>query len=283
MPKVFSYNGQFLDATYNVDTVDGVFGLILESWGPKDRNPEYADAVCFIIQRLKEVKVPYVKIYVISRNLSKTLPNIEARAIKLYGDIDTKINVMNPSANEIRLAIGREVGELKEPQNINSKGGNRFKRILIHSPIMTDEYWHTLASTMDKLDIFEPTADHKKLNLLVDSLLKQKIEEPTGSIQPKQSNITTSVYLRDPFVKAWVLSNAVGKCEACQLPAPFHRADGTPYLEVHHLIPLSEGGSDTISNALAVCPNCHRKLHFSLDKESLKLEIESKIPRLIRA
>lgn len=282
MPKVFSYNGEFLDATYNVDTVDGVFGLIIESWGPKDRNPEYADAVCYIIQRLKEVKIPYIKVYVISRNLSKTLPNIEDRAIRPHDNIETKIYVMNSSANDIRLAIGREVGGIKEPQNINSKGGNRFKRILMHSPIMTDEYWHTLASTKDELDVFEPTADHDKLNLLVDSLLKQKIEAPAGSIQPKQSNINTTAYLRDPFVKAWVLSNAEGKCEACQLPAPFHRTDGTPYLEVHHLIPLSEGGSDTISNTLAVCPNCHRKLHFSLDKESLKLDIKSKISRLMR-
>jgi 5-methylcytosine-specific restriction protein A len=282
MPKVFSYNGEFLDATYNVGTVDGIFGLIIESWGPKDRNPEYADAVCYVIQRLKEVKIPYIKVYVISRNLSITLPNIEDRVIRLYDNIETKIYLMNSSANNIRLAIGREVGGIKEPQNIESKGGNRFKRILIHSPIMTDEYWHTLASTKDGLDVFEPTADNDKLNLLVDSLLKQKIEAPAGSIQPKQSNINTTVYLRDPFVKAWVLSNAEGKCEACQLPAPFHRTDGTPYLEVHHLIPLSEGGSDTISNTLAVCPNCHRKLHFSLDKESLKLDIKSKISRLMR-
>ncbi len=283
MPRVYSYNREFLDATYNVGTVDGVFGLIIESWGPKNRNPDYACAVRYIIQRLREANLSFIKVYVISRNLSKALPNIEDRAVKLYNNVDTDIYIRHVHADDIRLAIGREVGEMKEPHNIKSKGGNRFKRILIHSPLMTDKYWHTLASTMDKLDLFEPTADHEKFNLLVDSLLKQKIEEPIGSIHPKQSNITTTVYLRDPFVKAWVLSNAVGKCEACQLPAPFHRTDGTPYLEVHHLIPLSEGGSDTISNALAVCPNCHRKLHFSLDKESLKLEIESKIPRLIRA
>ncbi|WP_080761774.1 HNH endonuclease [Aeromonas hydrophila] len=281
MPKVFSYNGEFLDATYNVGTVDGVFGLTLESWGPKDRNPEYADAVCYIIQRLREACLPYINVYVISRKLSKALPNINDRAVKVYSNDDTDIYIHNISANQLRLAIGREVGEMKEPHNVKSKGGNRFKRILLHSPLLTDEHWHTIASTDAKLDVFKPTADHEKLNLLVDSLLKQEIEAPAGSIQPKQSNITTTVFLRDPFVKAWVLSNAEGKCEVCQLPAPFHRTDGTPYLEVHHLIPLSEGGGDTISNTLAVCPNCHRKLHFSLDKEFLKLEIKSKISRLM--
>jgi len=40
-------NGEELDSRYITDIVDGVFGFILESWGPKnkDRNPEYAKAM----------------------------------------------------------------------------------------------------------------------------------------------------------------------------------------------------------------------------------------------
>ena len=53
-------------------------------------------------------------------------------------------------------------------------------------------------------------------------------------------------------------------CEECGLPAPFVRAsDGTPYLEVHHRQPLASDGLDTVDNAVAVCPNCHRKAHFA--------------------
>jgi len=60
-----------------------------------------------------------------------------------------------------------------------------------------------------------------------------------------------------------VLSRANGICENCDKPAPFiRRRDGTPYLEVHHIIQLSKGGNDTINNAVAICPNCHRELHF---------------------
>ncbi len=29
-------------------------------------------------------------------------------------------------------------------------------------------------------------------------------------------------------------------------------------------IPLSEGGEDTVENAMAVCPNCHMELHYGL-------------------
>jgi len=42
------------------------------------------------------------------------------------------------------------------------------------------------------------------------------------------------------------------------------KKDNTPYLEVHHKIQLAEGGEDSIENAIAVCPNCHRELHFGI-------------------
>jgi 5-methylcytosine-specific restriction endonuclease McrA len=32
-------------------------------------------------------------------------------------------------------------------------------------------------------------------------------------------------------------------------------------LEIHHLIRRFDGGSNEISNLMALCPNCHSKLH----------------------
>jgi len=73
---------------------------------------------------------------------------------------------------------------------------------------------------------------------------------------------TTQIYLRNPDVVVEVLIRANGYCEECKKPAPFTRkSDGTPYLEAHHRKPLAEGGEDTIENAIAICPNCHRKAH----------------------
>ncbi len=80
---------------------------------------------------------------------------------------------------------------------------------------------------------------------------------------PEVFSVTTTVYKRNPDVIAEVLDRANGECEECGKPAPFKRAsNGSPYIEVHHRVPLSEGGKDTINNALALCPNCHRKAHF---------------------
>jgi len=76
-------------------------------------------------------------------------------------------------------------------------------------------------------------------------------------------------FRRNPDVTASVLIRAKGKCEQCGKPAPFIRtADGTPYLEIHHKIMLAEGGEDTLDNAMAVCPNCHRELHFGIPSGS---------------
>ncbi len=79
---------------------------------------------------------------------------------------------------------------------------------------------------------------------------------------PEKALVTSTVYRRNPDVVATVLIRAAGVCEECKLPAPFLRRDGEPYLEVHHVIQLALGGEDTVENAVAVCPNCHRRAHY---------------------
>src|SRR5574343_55310 len=82
---------------------------------------------------------------------------------------------------------------------------------------------------------------------------------------PKTLTVQTTVFSRNPDVVAEVLIRARGHCEQCKNAAPFLRAkDGTPYLEVHHIIQLSQGGEDSVSNAIALCPNCHSKAHFGV-------------------
>lgn len=83
---------------------------------------------------------------------------------------------------------------------------------------------------------------------------------------PKKSKAVIRVvrqYERNPDVVAQTLIRANGNCERCEAPAPFkRRSNGTPYLEVHHIVQLAHGGDDTVENAQALCPNCHRNRHF---------------------
>lgn len=114
------------------------------------------------------------------------------------------------------------------------------------------------------------------------SLKNKKLPEPEGNIKPAMTLNQVAQYQRDPKVKAWVLDLAKGVCECCGQNAPFEAADGNPFLEVHHVCPLTEGGSDTVSNAVAICPNCHRALHYGLKAKELVEELFGKVTRLVR-
>ncbi|CAE6946422.1 hypothetical protein R69608_05547 [Paraburkholderia nemoris] len=85
-----------------------------------------------------------------------------------------------------------------------------------------------------------------------------------ASRHPKRILVTTWSFQRNADVVAEVLYRAKGICEGCGTPAPFlRRTDGSPYLEVHHHVQLAHGGEDTVDNAVALCPNCHRAMHFA--------------------
>jgi hypothetical protein len=91
--------------------------------------------------------------------------------------------------------------------------------------------------------------------------LKRLLDAPA---KPQQLNVVATIFRRNPDVVAEALYRAAGNCECCAEPAPFLRAsDKSPYLEVHHRVPLSRNGDDTLENAIAVCPNCHREQHYA--------------------
>ena len=111
---------------------------------------------------------------------------------------------------------------------------------------------------------------------------KANFPKPNGIRQPEKTHAQVTTFSRDPKVKAWVLKEASGKCECCGHDAPFTTPDGEPFLEVHHLRRLADGGSDRITNAVALCPNCHRELHYGVNKSSLVASMYCRLSRLVR-
>lgn len=81
--------------------------------------------------------------------------------------------------------------------------------------------------------------------------------------KPRKVFALSCVFVRNAHFVAAVLEKANGICEGCSKPAPFiSKATGQPFLEVHHKVTLADGGEDTVENAEALCPNCHRRKHF---------------------
>jgi 5-methylcytosine-specific restriction protein A len=83
--------------------------------------------------------------------------------------------------------------------------------------------------------------------------------------------VASKDYDRNPYVAEYVKRRANGICELCHIPAPFMNKHKEPYLEEHHIVWLSKAGSDTIDNTVALCPNCHRRMHVLDHAEDRKL------------
>jgi len=114
----------------------------------------------------------------------------------------------------------------------------------------------------------------------VNEAKKKQADKPAGNAKPSSTTASVTQFVRDPKVVAWVLNAANGVCECCEKPAPFVKEDGTPYLEVHHIQRLADGGADTVENAVAICPNCHMQLHYGEDKKMLAQALRKRVPRL---
>lgn len=102
---------------------------------------------------------------------------------------------------------------------------------------------------------------------------------PQGKAKPERKTFNGKVYVSDPAIVAFVELAADGLCEKCGLEAPFLRSDGSPFLEVHHIQSLADGGPDTVWNAAGLCPNCHRECHYGQNIAKLQNELTAKILR----
>lgn len=92
--------------------------------------------------------------------------------------------------------------------------------------------------------------------------------------RPSRRPTTSATYERDPYVAELAKRRARGICQLCLEAAPFKSKKGEPYLETHHIVWLARGGEDSIANTVALCPNCHRRVHeleASADVKALKI------------
>jgi 5-methylcytosine-specific restriction enzyme A len=122
-----------------------------------------------------------------------------------------------------------------------------------------------------ELTLFSADFDAETENALLLSSQQRQDRAREYSRKPNSVLVLTSAFVRNPFVKAEVLIRSKGICEMCKRDGPFKKKkDGELYLEVHHKIPLAEGGDDTIENAMALCPGCHREAHLGENWEKFR-------------
>lgn len=138
--KVISEDNKELNATVSITTLDGVFGLVLESRGgakgkSNERNSDYTIALDAILSRLQICNVEYIEVTLVS---SKSINTWSARERVLIIDGETQIDIRNYDILTLRRKISHALQSFKS--NINTKGGNGTKRILINTSLNSSEW-----------------------------------------------------------------------------------------------------------------------------------------------
>ena len=102
---------------------------------------------------------------------------------------------------------------------------------------------------------------------------KLALEACSAAAGSAGSAAVRTLYQRSQLVRDYVLMRADGLCERCGSPASFLGVDGQPYLEVHHTTRLSDGGLDHPRYVAAVCPTCHRRVHYGQDGKDINQKL----------
>lgn len=109
----------------------------------------------------------------------------------------------------------------------------------------------------------------KTLGELLDAYHQQN-RASEGRGKPGARLTSTVVLQRDSLVIAIARKRAGNLCEVPECCHPvFFGKDGTPYSEVHHIVPLAQGGLDKIENVVCLCPSHHREVHLGQQSKEL--------------
>lgn len=140
------------------------------------------------------------------------------------------------------------------------------------------EFLDSVTKYIDSVDALEKSGEGLIIGGLEDALDDFDLD-PLGNEKPGRKEFAGTLIVRDNRVRMNVIKRAQGKCEFCGALG-FKKADGTHFVEAHHIINLGQLGPDTLDNVIALCPNHHREAHFGADSEQLEAEFKIKLAKI---
>lgn len=150
------------------------------------------------------------------------------------------------------------------------RSNDRLERALQTLPTLTSGQW-TPASESTLEDILSAAGSSlKDLSTPIDKHIK-----PSKMAAPP--NIISAAPVVRDRISRYIERGRAGdivkaanefRCQICQSlgleSKGFLKADGTYYVEAHHVVPVSSLAADVLGpdNVISVCPNHHRQLHY---------------------
>lgn len=168
------------------------------------------------------------------------------------------------------------VGEYIYVDHYTATGQDRngHNRKIIVFKLFRERDWSVLQAAVGELDTSAAAADLSAARALA-------LEAASATqLLTAPAKGSRNLYLRSRAVRDYVLLRSKGTCELCLKLAPFNKLDGTPYLEPHHTTRLSDGGPDHPSHVGALCPACHREIHFGENGASKNAQLQERLKEI---
>ena len=171
---------------------------------------------------------------------------------------------------------------------------------IIHSRERKHPIFSKKSSSKNKdVSVIVPSKPTEEVGDLIDAILdmedeqdvkeasvydsKEDIEKSNNRAPVLKSGLESNKrYATDPRLAKTAIKNAGYVCELSGLignnHTTFNSTHGTKYLEAHHLVPMkaqkdfiSSGiNLDRLENIVALCPNCHKAVHYGTKAEKIK-------------
>lgn len=172
------------------------------------------------------------------------------------------------------------LGEFACASQSDGRGVDRngkMRRVLVFHLIPVSQTLRYELEDRDDLDEDDSTATQGKPDLTGLREAAVAACQPGGPISDPKESVRLA-YVRSRCIRRYVLARAQGHCELCDAPAPFNRkGNGKPYLEPHHINRLSDGGLDHPMYVGAICPTCHRLIHYGENGQPRNEELRARI------
>lgn len=246
--NVISENNEVLNASVSLQTIDGVFGLVMESRGgakgkPNERNTDYFPALDALLQRLSRSGVDSIRIHIVSsRAIEIWKP--EERAIEVDGKTEIPLAYVN--LKELRRKISKAQQEKKE--NPASKGGNPTKRILLEANL-DETSWKDIVTGTDATNTPVSEVDIERVS----------VEFSPKDAETEKEKVSRSVALRrgQPKFRKKLLSVYQNACAVTGTSFP-------PVLEAAHIVPYMGEKTNHVTNGILLRADIHTLFDLGL-------------------
>lgn len=140
-------------------------------------------------------------------------------------------------------------------RNFKPKNQNRFAKVRQQLQFLRDDGFLSFVDNRGTYTL-------RGVDLLEGEIEDDKIKEISVKT-PERREYLIETFARN---KGWVkqAKDKFGSfCMYLRCDNTFTKSNGAPYIEVHHIVPLCQGGEDGIWNLSVLCAHHHKMAHFA--------------------